>query len=153
MPLRVYNTLTHTKEEFVPVKSPAVGIYLCGPTVYKPSHIGHAVGPIIFDAIKRYLTFRGYKVTWVVNITDVEDKIIKAAEENGEPIEALTARTTEAYHRDMAALGALVELTGCVSLVTVEADLVEMLEKKNPKLLELNLEAIKHGADYVKKDL
>ena len=52
-------------------------MYLCGPTVYKPSHIGHMVGPVIFDAIKRYLVYLGYKVTWVVNVTDVDDKLIK----------------------------------------------------------------------------
>ena len=53
-----------------------VDMYLCGPTVYKPSHIGHMVGPVIFDTIKRYLTYLGYEVTWVVNITDVDDKLI-----------------------------------------------------------------------------
>ena len=76
MSIRVYNTLTNQKEPFEPLVPGRVGIYLCGPTVYKESHIGHAVGPVIFDAIKRYLTHRGFKVTWVVNITDVEDKII-----------------------------------------------------------------------------
>ena len=59
--LRVYNTLSRTKEPLVPVKPGKVGIYLCGPTVYKPSHIGHMVGPVIFDAIKRYLTYCGYQ--------------------------------------------------------------------------------------------
>ena len=79
MALRVYNTLTHTKEPFEPVQPGKVGVYLCGPTVYKPCHIGHAVGPIIFDVIKRYLTHRGYEVTLVVNITDVDDKLIEEA--------------------------------------------------------------------------
>ena len=59
-----------------PGRAGQIGMYLCGPTVYKPSHIGHMVGPVIFDAIKRYLTYCGYKVTWVVNITDVDDKLI-----------------------------------------------------------------------------
>ena len=63
--IRIYNTLTKTKEEFKPVEPGKVGIYLCGPTVYKPSHIGHMVGPVIFDAIKRYLTYSGYEVTFV----------------------------------------------------------------------------------------
>ena len=54
-------------------------MYVCGPTVYKPSHIGHMVGPVIFDTVKRYLTYLGYEVTWVVNITDVDDKLIKRA--------------------------------------------------------------------------
>src|SRR2546423_8277211 len=65
MSLRVYNTLSKQKELFEPVRSGQVGIYLCGPTVYKPPHMGHMVGPVIFDAIKRYLQFKGYSVTWV----------------------------------------------------------------------------------------
>ena len=97
MSIRVYNTLSHTKEQFEPVTAGKVGIYLCGPTVYKPSHIGHAVGPIIFDAVKRYLTFRGFQVTWVVNITDVEDKIIAEAAEQGCTAFELAERITGEY--------------------------------------------------------
>src|SRR5512144_2776253 len=69
--LLVYNTLTKAKEPFETVQPGKVGIYLCGPTVYKPSHIGHMVGPVIFDAIKRYLSYLGCQVTLVINITDV----------------------------------------------------------------------------------
>src|SRR5207237_9320174 len=79
MSLRVYNTLSKQKEVFEPVRPGKVGIYLCGPTVYTPPHIGHMVGPVIFDAIKRYLVYKGYEVTWVVSITDVEAKIIDGA--------------------------------------------------------------------------
>ena len=79
MALRVYNTLTRKKEDFKPVHDGKVGMYVCGPTVYKPSHVGHMVGPVIFDTVKRYLTYLGYQVTFVVNITDVDDKIIKEA--------------------------------------------------------------------------
>src|SRR5579883_1644223 len=79
MALRVYNTLTRQKEEFGTVQPGKVGMYLCGPTVYKPSHVGHMVGPVIFDTVKRYLSYLGYQVTFVVNITDVDDKIIKEA--------------------------------------------------------------------------
>src|SRR4029434_8236284 len=64
-------------------------MYVCGPTVYKPSHIGHMVGPVIFDTVKRYLTYFNYKVTWVVNITDVDDKLIKRAAELGTTVPAL----------------------------------------------------------------
>ena len=86
MPLRVYNTLTQTKEPFQTVAPGKVGMYVCGPTVYKPSHIGHMVGPVIFDTVKRYLTYLGYEVTWVVNITDVDDKlIVQAAEATARP--------------------------------------------------------------------
>src|SRR5947207_2612145 len=79
MALRVYNTLTRKKEDFQPVQPGKVGMYVCGPTVYKPSHVGHMVGPVIFDTVKRYLTYLGYQVTFVVNITDIDDKIINEA--------------------------------------------------------------------------
>jgi cysteinyl-tRNA synthetase len=79
MALRVYNTLTREKVDFKPLQDRKVGMYLCGPTVYKPSHVGHMVGPVIFDTVKRYLTYLGYEVTFVVNITDIDDKIIKEA--------------------------------------------------------------------------
>ena len=74
--LRIYNTLTRKKEPLQTVVPGKCGIYLCGPTVYREAHIGHMVGPVIFDTIKRYLTYCGYDVTWVVNITDVDDKLI-----------------------------------------------------------------------------
>src|SRR5207253_8559315 len=79
MALRVYNTLTRQKEPFETVEPGKVGMYLCGPTVYKPSHVGHMVGPVIFDTVKRYLVYSGYQVTFVVNITDVDDKLIVEA--------------------------------------------------------------------------
>jgi len=83
MSLVIYNTLTRSKEPFTPIEEGKVKMYVCGPTVYKGSHLGHAVGPIIFDTVKRYLTYKGYNVTWVVNITDVDDKIINRANELG----------------------------------------------------------------------
>lgn len=101
MSIRIYNTLSGQKEPFEPVTPGQVGIYLCGPTVYKPSHIGHGVGPIIFDAIKRYLTFRGYRVTWVVNVTDVEDKLIAEAAAQNLPIFELAQRVTDNYNDAM----------------------------------------------------
>lgn len=101
MSLVVYSTLTRKKEPFKTVHPGKVGIYLCGPTVYKPSHVGHAVGPIIFDAIKRYLTFRGYKVTWVVNITDVDDKLIIEAGKQKVGVYALAERVTADYFKAM----------------------------------------------------
>ena len=97
MGITVYNTLTRKKAPLEPVTPGKVGIYLCGPTVYKPSHIGHAVGPIIFDAVKRYLVHRGYDVTWVLNITDVDDKlIVEAAKQNTSTFE-LAERITKDY--------------------------------------------------------
>ncbi len=104
MGIVVYNTLTRTKEPFEPVRPGKVGIYLCGPTVYKPSHVGHAVGPVIFDAIKRYLTFRGFEVTWVVNITDVDDKLIDEAARQNTTTFQLAERITGDYLAAMAKL-------------------------------------------------
>lgn len=95
--LRIYNTLTRQKEDFQPVHPGKVGMYVCGPTVYKPSHIGHMVGPVIFDAVKRFLSYMGYQVTWVVNITDVDDKLIQRARELGTTVAELATRMTEDY--------------------------------------------------------
>ena len=103
--LRVYNTLTRTKEEFQPVVPGKVGMYLCGPTVYKPSHIGHMVGPTIFDTIKRYLTYCGYQTTFVVNITDVDDKLINESNARGIAMSALADEMTADYKSNLAALG------------------------------------------------
>ncbi|MCC6126467.1 MAG: cysteine--tRNA ligase [Pirellulales bacterium] len=103
--LRVYNTLTKTKEPFETVEPGRVGMYLCGPTVYKPSHIGHMVGPVIFDAIKRYLVYSGYQVTWVVNITDVDDKLINESNARGMPMAKLAEEMTADYMRNITAMG------------------------------------------------
>jgi cysteinyl-tRNA synthetase len=103
--LRVYNTLTKAKEPFRTVRPGEVGIYLCGPTVYKPSHLGHMVGPVIFDAIKRYLTYCGYRVTLVINITDVDDKLIAESAARGITMAALAEEMTADYLRNLQAMG------------------------------------------------
>ena len=105
MALRVYNTLTRQKEDFQTVQPGKVGMYLCGPTVYKPAHIGHMVGPVIFDTVKRYLAYNGYDVTYVVNITDVDDKLINRARENGTSVEALAREMTEDYFENLRTMG------------------------------------------------
>ena len=105
MPIRVYSTLTRQKEEFQTVEPGKVSMYLCGPTVYKPAHIGHMVGPVIFDTIKLYLAYSGYQVTWVVNITDVDDKLIVKANELGTTVEALARKMTEDYLDNLRTLG------------------------------------------------
>src|SRR3954447_11808640 len=105
MSLRVYNTLTKQKEPFEPVRPGKVGMYLCGPTVYKPPHLGHMVGPVIFDAIKRYLQYKGYDVTLVVNITDVDDKIIDRAAETKLQWTQVAETSTREYHECLALLG------------------------------------------------
>ncbi len=103
--MRVYNTLTRSKETFEPVRPGKVGIYLCGPTVYKPSHIGHMVGPVIFDTIKRYLVYSGYDVTLVVNVTDVDDKLIDRSNECGVPMPQLAKEMTADYMKCLDTMG------------------------------------------------
>ncbi len=103
--IRVYNTLTNAKETFEPVTPGKVGIYLCGPTVYKPSHIGHMVGPVIFDVIKRYLTYCGYETTLVVNVTDVDDKLIHESQKRGMSMAALADEMTADYMDNLRAMG------------------------------------------------
>ena len=105
MSLRVYNTLTRQKEEFKTVVPGQVAMYLCGPTVYKPSHIGHMVGPVIFDTIKRFLTYSGFKVKFVINITDVDDKLIVKAAEKGTTVEALAKEMTQDYFDNLHTMG------------------------------------------------
>jgi len=105
MTLRVYNTLTRSKEPFETVEPGRVGMYLCGPTVYKPAHIGHMVGPVIFDTIKKYLTYNGYDVCFVINITDIDDKLIKRAAEEGTQVSELAERMTRDYFENLATIG------------------------------------------------
>ena len=105
MSLRVYNTLSKQKELFESVKPGQVGIYLCGPTVYKPPHMGHMVGPVIFDTVKRYLQYKGFNVRWVVNITDVDDKLIREAEERKTTVAAIAEQCTRDYLECLSLLG------------------------------------------------
>jgi cysteinyl-tRNA synthetase len=103
--LKIYNSLTRDKEEFVPITPGRVRMYVCGMTVYDYCHLGHARVMVVFDLVRRWLRALGYDVTYVRNITDIDDKIIKRAQENGEAIEALTARFIRAMDEDNAALG------------------------------------------------
>ncbi|MBA2490487.1 MAG: cysteine--tRNA ligase [Gammaproteobacteria bacterium] len=105
--LQIYNSLTRRKEPFRPIEAGKVRMYVCGMTVYDYCHIGHARVLIAFDVVLRYLRARGFKVTYVRNITDIDDKIIRRAQENGESIQALTARFIDAMRDDSAALGNL----------------------------------------------
>src|SRR5512144_1878563 len=103
--LQIYNTLTRTKEAFVPREPGKVGMYVCGPTVYDYFHIGNARSFSCFDLVARWLRASGYAVTYVRNITDVDDKIMDRAREKGESVEALTARMIAALEEDCARLG------------------------------------------------
>ena len=104
-PFKIYNTLSKELEAFEPLCEGEVKLYVCGMTVYDHIHIGHGRAMVVFDAFARYLRHRGWKVTFVRNFTDVDDKIIKRAGENGEAPMTLAERFIEAFHRDTDALG------------------------------------------------
>lgn len=168
MSLHFYNTLTRQKELFAPLQPPLVKLYTCGPTVYNFAHIGNLRAFVFDDLLKRYLRYRGYRVTHVMNITDVEDKIIRTVRETGEPLKQFTERFTRAFLEDLRTLGcepadqmpratdsigdiiALIE-TLIQKEVAYRADdgSVYFSIQKFPqygKLAHLNLDELKHGA-------
>ena len=102
--MKIYNTLTRQKEEFVPVHPGKVGMYVCGPTVYNYIHIGNARPMIIFDTVRRYFEYKGYEVNYVSNFTDVDDKIIKKANEEGVTATEIAERYIKECKQDMEAL-------------------------------------------------
>jgi cysteinyl-tRNA synthetase len=103
--LKLFNTLTGRQEAFEPIEPKQVRMYVCGVTVYDYCHIGHARSALVFDVLRRYLEYSGYAVTFVKNFTDVDDKIIKRAQEQGVACDAVTAKYIQAYHEDMGKLG------------------------------------------------
>ncbi|WP_277583960.1 cysteine--tRNA ligase [Psychrobacillus antarcticus] len=105
MTIQIFNTLKREKEPFIPLEEGKVKMYVCGPTVYNYIHIGNARPVIVYDTVRKYLQYRGYDVTYVSNFTDVDDKIIKAANELGEEVSELTERFISAYFADVEALG------------------------------------------------
>ncbi|BAT71659.1 cysteinyl-tRNA synthetase [Thermosulfidibacter takaii ABI70S6] len=105
--MKIYNTMNRRKEEFVPLRDNKVGMYVCGVTVYDYCHIGHARSMLVFDMIYRYLLKKGYEVTYVRNFTDVDDKIIKKANEEGVSPKEIAERYIQAFYEDIDALGAL----------------------------------------------
>ena len=128
MALTLYDTARRAKRVFTPLDPVRVGMYVCGPTVYDYAHVGNARPVVVFDVLCRLLRRAFGTVTYVRNITDVDDKINAAASDSGEPIEAITARTTAAFHEDMAALNALApdvepRATGHI------AEMIAMIEK------------------------
>lgn len=102
--IKIYNTLTREKEQFIPIKEGQVGMYVCGPTVYNYIHIGNARSTIAFDTIRRYFEYRGYQVNYVSNFTDVDDKIIRAANELGVTAPEVADRFIQAFEEDTKAL-------------------------------------------------
>ncbi|WP_101847072.1 cysteine--tRNA ligase [Halobacillus sp. Marseille-P3879] len=105
MSIKVFNTLTRTKEPFIPLEKDQVKMYVCGPTVYNYIHIGNARPAIVFDTVRRYFEYKGFEVKYVLNFTDVDDKLIKAANELGEEVPDIANRFIQAYKEDVGALG------------------------------------------------
>lgn len=103
--MKIFNSLTNQKEEFIPLTPPHVSMYVCGVTVYDECHLGHARSAIVFDVIRRYLGYRGYHVKYVKNFTDVDDKILNRAAEESVPWNQVTEKYVHAYYRDMNRLG------------------------------------------------
>ena len=106
--LKVFNTLSGKKEEFNPIDPSHVKIYACGPTVYNYAHIGNARMAVVFDTLVRLLRYTHPKVTYVSNITDIDDKIIDAANELNLPIKEITEKYTDIYNEDMAKLSVMI---------------------------------------------
>ncbi|MGZ8214235.1 MAG: cysteine--tRNA ligase, partial [Methylosarcina sp.] len=130
--LKIYNTLTRQKEPFKPRVSGKVGMYVCGMTVYDYCHIGHARVMVVFDTVARYFRYSGYELTYVRNITDIDDKIIQRANENGEDFRQLTARFIDAMHEDERALGVLppdIEPRATQSIASIIAMIEALLGK------------------------
>ena len=129
--MKIFNTLTRQKEEFVPLEEGKVKMYVCGPTVYNLIHIGNARPMIIFDTVRRYLEYKGYEVNYVSNFTDVDDKIIKKAIEEGVSAEEISQRYIEECKKDMAGMNvkpatthpqATQEIDGMISMIQTLMD-------------------------------
>ena len=129
--MKIFNTLTKSKEEFVPLEEGKVRMYVCGPTVYNFIHIGNARPMIVFDTVRRYFEYKGYDVNYVSNFTDVDDKIIKAAIEEGVSAEEISERFIVEVKKDMAGMNvkpatthpqATQEICGMVDMI---GDLIE----------------------------
>lgn len=135
--LQIYNTLTRKKQAFKPLVEGKVGMYVCGVTIYDYCHIGHARTFVAFDTVARYLRWSGYELTFVRNITDVDDKIIKRAAENGESCEALTERFTAAMHADFDALNML------------RPDIEPRVTTHMPEIIQVIEKLIANGHAYV----
>lgn len=130
--ITIYNSLTKQKEVFTPIEPGKIGLYVCGMTVYDYCHLGHARVMVVFDMVVRYLRSIGFSVTYIRNITDIDDKIIQRANENGEDFHELTARFIQAMHEDSEALGVLVpdqEPRASESIADIIAMVQSLLDK------------------------
>jgi len=147
MPIFIYNSLSRKKEELIPLEPKKIKMYVCGPTVYDQPHIGHARSAYIFDVIRRYLTYREYKVKFVRNVTDVDDKIIDKAQKEfkGEDLNSavknVSTKYLDLYHEDMKSLGILEP--------DVEPKATEYVSKENPLMQKFIGQLIERGCAYV----
>ena len=139
MPLKVYNTASHQKEEFVPLNGRHVGMYVCGVTPYNFNHVGHSRSAIDFDVVRRYLEFKDYEVKYLLNFTDVDDKIINRAREEGGP--SKTKEIAERYIKDY--------LEGMESLGNKHADMYPRVSEHIPEIIALVEKLIANGKAYV----
>jgi len=147
MPIFIYNSLSRKKEELIPLKPKEIKMYVCGPTVYDQPHIGHARSAYIFDVIRRYLVYKGYKVKFVRNVTDVDDKIIDKAqkefkgEDLNSAVEKVSTKYLDLYHEDMKSLGILDP--------DVEPKATQYVSKENPLMQKFIEQLIKNDCAYV----
>jgi cysteinyl-tRNA synthetase len=135
--MKVYNTLSGKKEEFTP-QGNEVKMYVCGVTPYDDAHLGHAMSYVIFDVIRRYLRFRGYKVKYVQNVTDIDDKIIDRANQRGIPPGELAGKYTRSYFEDMDAL----------NIAKADSDVYPLATEEIPKIIEVIQGLIDKGYAY-----
>jgi cysteinyl-tRNA synthetase len=143
--MKIYNTLSQKKEEFVPLEEGKVRMYVCGPTVYNYIHIGNARPAILFDTLRRYLEYLGYKVNYVSNFTDVDDKIIRKANEEGVTSTEISERFIKEYHTDMEALN-IREATYHPKATEEIGGMIEMIET----LIKKGYAYEKNGSVYYK---
>ena len=131
--MQIYNTMTKKKEEFIPIEPGKVRMYVCGPTVYNLIHIGNARPMIFFDTVRRYMTYKGLEVNYVSNFTDVDDKIIKKANEEGTTSEVISQRYIEECKKDMAAMNILPATTHPLATQEIDGmlDMIDTLIKKD----------------------
>ena len=138
--MQVYNSISKAKEEFIPLEKNKVKMYVCGPTVYGPGHIGHARTYVAYDVIRRYLEFKGFKVRFIVNITDVHDDMIKRAQELNTTIFDLAEKNIKLFFKDMKELG------------VKEADSNPRVTEVIPEIIEMIQELEKKGFSYETED-
>ena len=130
--LKIYNDLTRQKEAFKPIKKGKVGMYVCGPTIYDYGHLGHGMSAVVFDMIRRYLIYSGYKVIFVFNYTDIDDKMIDRANKEGVAVKALADKFTEIYDKDYELLGIMKPTyrPKATEFIKEMVELIKILEKK-----------------------